>query len=260
MMVSRQSDTSRRTRPSQPRRALSSSLAASGPDCLDTSLAARRRFPMSAFAKVELSCQRCGVTFLVHRYRATSARFCSKVCQDGPTVSVACTTCGSPFERIPSKVRERNYCSKTCADHVKMDAHRIPVVDRFWAKVDKNGPLSEHRPDLGPCWLWTASTNANGYGQLSVDRRPQLAHIIAFRLDGGQIHSGHELDHLCRVRGCVRPSHLEPVTHAENVRRGSAGLLTTHCPRGHPYVGENVRLYRGHRYCRRCYGPKGEML
>jgi HNH endonuclease len=73
------------------------------------------------------------------------------------------------------------------------------------------------------CHIWTAATNPKGYGIFKVDGRSVLAHRFAKRHRGGTVPAGLELDHLCRVRRCVNPAHLEMVTHAENVRRGDAG-------------------------------------
>lgn len=85
-----------------------------------------------------------------------------------------------------------------------------------------------------------------------------LAHRFAYEDIVGPILEGLTIDHLCRVRHCVNPAHLEPVTHLENVRRGNGGLnqlAKTHCPKGHPYDEENT--YRlpsrpSGRYCRAC--------
>jgi hypothetical protein len=96
---------------------------------------------------------------------------------------------------------------------------------RFWAKVDRAGPLPEYRPELGPCWLWTAGLNQAGYSVFWIDGRSIQGHIYAWRLENGIAPPGKELDHLCRSPSCVRPSHLEPVTHLENVRRGRKGVL-----------------------------------
>lgn len=130
------------------------------------------------------------------------------------------------------------------------------MEERFWSKVDKDGPVPAHRPDLGPCWLWAASLNHYGYGQFSLSGRPQAAHRISYEMLVSAIPAGLELDHLCRDHACVNPSHLEPVTHAENMRRGRSGahqLAKTHCPHGHPYQGENLCVdRRGFRQCRAC--------
>lgn len=100
-------------------------------------------------------------------------------------------------------------------------------VDRFWAKVDKAGPISPHRPDLGPCWLWTGALK-KGYGHFCSQARrdrPRTwigAHRWAYEAMVGPIPADLELDHLCRNPPCVNPGHLEPVTSAENLRRARA--------------------------------------
>jgi hypothetical protein len=135
----------------------------------------------------------------------------------------------------------------------KPGVHLRPLEERFWAKVNKNGPIPEFRPDLGPCWLWTGWCDAKGYGRFTVDHRGRLAPRIAYELTNGPIPAGLVPDHLCRVPPCVRPSHLEPVTKAENMRRGLRGELTTHCPHGHPYDTANTyRDRKGSRRCRAC--------
>ena len=70
--------------------------------------------------------------------------------------------------------------------------------------------------DESGCWLWMASLNRKGYGSF----QSQAAHRVAYQLLVGPIPDGLHIDHLCRVRNCVNPSHMEPVTPAENQRRG----------------------------------------
>lgn len=82
---------------------------------------------------------------------------------------------------------------------------------RFMAKVDQGAE--------GGCWLWTAHRNADGYGVFRFDGQMGGAHRFAYRLLVGPVPDGMELDHLCRMRHCVNPEHMEIVTHAENVRR-----------------------------------------
>jgi hypothetical protein len=135
------------------------------------------------------------------------------------------------------------------------------AADRFWSKVDTAGPVPEHRPSLGPCWLWTATTTPNGYGYFKVGGRMVLAYRWAWQELFGPIPEGLQPDHLCRTRLCVRPSHLELVTPRENTLRGvsfaARNARTTHCPRGHEYTEANTRLYRGRRYCRACNNNGG---
>lgn len=91
---------------------------------------------------------------------------------------------------------------------------------RFWSKVDKDGPLPKWAPCLGPCWLWTPPVDrSTGYGRINIDRSNIGAHRFAYELLVGPIPEGLQIDHLCRVRACVNPAHLEPVTVSENVRR-----------------------------------------
>ena len=118
-------------------------------------------------------------------------------------------------------------------------------------------------PNSG-CWLWLACLDQQGYGRFRFKnkfgiKRSYPAYRAAFELYRGGIPSGLELDHLCRVRCCVNPWHLEPVTHTENIKRGKWGFgrgqqqkNKTHCPKGHPYSGENLYVYKGERYCREC--------
>lgn len=125
-----------------------------------------------------------------------------------------------------------------------------PLAVRFWPKVDRWDP--DH------CWLWTANTNERGYGRMSsggAGGTTLYAHRVAYELLVGPIPEGLQIDHLCRVRACVNPKHLEPVTHAENMRRG-APAMQTHCKRGHEYTPENTGLHlpksEGQRFCRTC--------
>lgn len=90
-----------------------------------------------------------------------------------------------------------------------------PLSVRFWTMVDKSAGASG-------CWLWTGKKGSKGYGLVHVDAKAgtqQQAHRAAYELTIGTIPEGLELDHLCRVRPCVNPAHLEPVTRAENMRR-----------------------------------------
>lgn len=125
-------------------------------------------------------------------------------------------------------------------------------VARFWAKVDKAGPTCEHRPELGPCWLWTAATDGDGrYGSFYWEGRLERAHRVSWLIAGNVLPDGLVLDHLCRTTLCVNPGHLEVVTQTENVMRGdcptSVNAKLTHCRNGHPLSGDNLRLELGGR-------------
>lgn len=150
----------------------------------------------------------------------------------------------------PHPVKSRGWCEKHYTRwRVRGDPEwtRPTDADRFWAKVDKTDN----------CWLWTATVNANGYGQAWFESRLQLAHRVAYQLVVGPIPDGLSLDHLCRTPGCVNPAHLEPVTHRENCLRGVSPAARqaqqTHCKRGHEFDDENTYVDpSGGRRCRQC--------
>jgi hypothetical protein len=108
--------------------------------------------------------------------------------------------------------------------------------------------------------LWQGCVHRSGYGQFKLHGRQLAAHRMAYELRIGRIPEGLVIDHLCRVRHCVAPLHLEAVTNAENIRRGETGLRSgaymrakTHCPRGHAYDAANTYIRSdGSRICRTC--------
>jgi hypothetical protein len=87
---------------------------------------------------------------------------------------------------------------------------------------------------------------------MRLDGTTKLLHRAVYAALVGPIPQGLHLDHLCRVRNCVNPAHLEPVTNRENGARGIKGALTTHCPAGHAYVEPNIYYWHGNRRCRAC--------
>lgn len=122
-------------------------------------------------------------------------------------------------------------------------------MELFWKKVSKTDA----------CWLWIGHVSDNGYAkfgwQTIADRKMHGAtvHRVAWSSVNGDIPDGMQIDHLCRVRNCVRPDHLEVVTPRENTARSSAisakNMAKTTCPRGHPYSGVNID---GKRICHEC--------
>lgn len=124
---------------------------------------------------------------------------------------------------------------------------RTPEIVRFTRHVE----VSE-----SGCWLWKSSTNHGGYGEFTVPaatsrgKKTVAAHRWAYEHFVGPIPDGLTIDHLCRVRHCVNPAHLEPVTVQDNLARRPP---KTHCPNGHPYQGSNLRVNRqGAKECRTC--------
>jgi hypothetical protein len=124
---------------------------------------------------------------------------------------------------------------------------RLPA--RFWSKV-------RYDTESG-CWIWIASTNGTGYGQLSTSRHtvfrgnPTTAHRFAYFALVGDVPWDRELDHRCRTPLCCNPAHLEAVTHQINMSRGHFGSLT-HCRHGHPFSGDNLKITKWGRRCRTC--------
>ena len=117
-------------------------------------------------------------------------------------------------------------------------------MERFLSKVNKTES----------CWLWTGYIDKKGYGIFKLDK-PKRAHRVSYELFVGPIPDGLVIDHLCRVRNCVNPEHLEPVTTKINSIRGiNHNTLKTHCPAGHEYNEINTRITpNGKRKCRVCH-------
>jgi HNH endonuclease len=125
---------------------------------------------------------------------------------------------------------------------------RLPL--RFWRRVSIAAT---------GCWLWVRPM-PDGYGRLRYGGKGSkfgVAHRFSYEALVGSIPLGLQLDHLCRVRNCVNPDHLEPVTSRENTFRGDTpaarNAAKTHCPAGHEYDNANTYICkRGIRMCRAC--------
>lgn len=124
-------------------------------------------------------------------------------------------------------------------------------TERFWSKIDKNGPISEFNPALGPCWVWVTK-EVDGYVYFYPKGEKAVSiHKYAYTLVKGEIPEGYHVDHLCMVRRCANPDHLEVVTPKVNNQREAAAQPTrTHCKRGHELSEENC--LPGKRACGIC--------
>ncbi len=121
-----------------------------------------------------------------------------------------------------NKLTARNQCS--------FDS----ITDRFMSHVEK---VTE-----SGCWIWMGLLNDKGYGIFWTKERARTrAHRFAYETYVGPFPDGLEPDHLCRIRCCVNPRHLDPVTRRVNLNRGINHESTrTHCPKGHPYDEKNT--------------------
>lgn len=126
-----------------------------------------------------------------------------------------CENCGEPFASKPSVIAKGGgkYCSRRCFDLGRL----AQTVDRFWSKVNKDGPIPPHNPTLGPCWPWTALTRGHGYGKYDVGGKAVIAHRYSYELAHGPIGAGVLLRHDCDTPACVNPAHLTPGTTQDNI-------------------------------------------
>ena len=136
-----------------------------------------------------------------------------------------------------------------------------PAVERFWEKVNKDGPI---HPTLGtPCWLWTAGTTPHGYGQFYPRHGEMvIAHRYSWELVNGPFPDDKQGLHRCDNPPCVNPEHVWPGTQTDNMRDCvEKGRIrphnkgATHCKRGHEFTPENTYVWSGRpdeRQCKRC--------
>lgn len=127
-------------------------------------------------------------------------------------------------------------------------------VETFWSRADRSAG-SDH------CWRWLGTHTPDGYGRYKTGGKQNAAHRVAYELLVGPIPDGKQIDHLCRVRDCVNPAHMEPVTNRVNQLRGDTfarrNAAATHCPRGHAYDRANTEHNKnGSRVCRTCRKAK----
>lgn len=128
---------------------------------------------------------------------------------------------------------------------------------KFWPLVNKRGPVPSFRRDLGRCWIWNGGIY-EGYGRIAFMSGRWFAHRAAYIATKGNIPKGLELDHLCRVKHCVNPDHLEAVTHQENVRRGKSSQVKLHCINGHERKAETLTFDDGCWRCSLCLRAKAD--
>lgn len=156
----------------------------------------------------------------------------------------------SPAVLVPAVVVQVSG-DRTMSDDQVLNEMRPKHMAAFWRRVDRGGP--------NECWRWLGSKTGPGYGTFYRDHKRNFnAHRFSYELVHGPIPEGLHIDHLCRNPWCVNPAHLEPVTPWENTMRSpiapsAVNARKTHCHRGHPLMGSNLRFNcRGDRVCRTC--------
>lgn len=164
---------------------------------------------------VESTCQQCGGAFSVKAYLAGVQKFCSMTCKGLATrhrVQLTCPNCGKVFTTPPSQItlRGRKHCSRKC----DMQARTREITEIFWSHVDKSGG-----PDA--CWIWTASLDRRGYGEIGINHRTTKAHRFSYELAHGPIKSSKLfVCHNCPGGdnpSCVNPAHLFLGTYLDNI-------------------------------------------
>lgn len=101
------------------------------------------------------------------------------------------------------------------------------------------------------CWLWPGSHDGKGYSRIRLGGKRPRGHQVAYELLRGPISPDLEIDHLCRIRNCINPWHLEAVPGKTNVNRAPWSKVSR-CPRGHEYTAENTDIRNGKRNCKTC--------
>lgn len=166
-------------------------------------------------------------------------------------IKTSCRHCGLDFETHPYRAETVRFCSWKCHNkaRIKPESERVALFEERCLPVPWSG-----------CWLWIGSiSEKSGYGVFRIGLHRNIgAHVFSYEKYKGKVPDGLVIDHLCRVRCCVNPDHLEAVTQRVNNERSSSpsalNAAKLYCKNGHPFSAENTYLQPGrvHRTCRIC--------
>lgn len=138
------------------------------------------------------------------------------------------------------------------ADHINQLPPKKTLHEIFWQRVEKTQT----------CWLWKGTLRKDGYGVLCYKYKRHFVHRLSLEINNTKLIKDLEIDHLCRVRNCVNPAHLEQVTIKENNLRGiglaAQNARKNYCKRGHEFTKENTYLYKSSRTCRICQNNRAK--
>jgi hypothetical protein len=175
------------------------------------------------------------------------------------TIEHTCEECG---RTTPRQLR-RKRCNKCYLQLLR----QLPPEERQHRPqyvTVRESLVAHRRINENGCWIWAGAVLPTGYVQMTWRGRTSLIHRASYSEFVGPIPAGLQIDHLCRVRNCFNPEHLEPVTAQENILRSPIALATkwaarTHCEHGHEFTPENIQWQRrrdrpskGYRRCRTC--------
>jgi len=157
-------------------------------------------------------------TLEMNQGRALNTPALDTITEKGLMMQRQCLGCGGMFQ-LPISHKRQQYCNRSCflkspAFLNRRPRRPLPIEIRFWKRVNKDGPIPSHRPELGPCWLWTGALTRGrpGYGSIEISKpKPRqciLAHRFSWQLQFGPIPEGKLVCHHCDVPACVRPEHL----------------------------------------------------